>query len=1005
MSRVVTVYVGSAGGETTDPNGFAFVGQKTGWVGSTDVGNWYCAALGGWLLSNHVSNYDTTTKYKTSGYYYANYANNTSSKGSISSVQRTYYTISTTSSTSGGSSGGTFTGGGEYVSGATCTLTATPSSGYVIKTAGWYSGTLPTKKGISQSLVVSADLTYAVEFQKVYNIVYDANGGDASSVPSDAADHYYNSGTSSDNVQISSIFPTRAGYSFLGWSKTKTGNVDYRPGQTYSNITSKNSITLYAVWTQYTLSYNTNGGSPTPASFSGAAGDTFRLPKASEVTKSGYVLSKWEIDGNEYSPNEMYTLTNEDLTANAVWRRPTVYITNSDTSKGTLKLYRGSVTSLNLIAEESNGVLMAEVADGNYIVLCTNKNILYEGSGLGTSGGVIEYASAKDGSGNATVSFSLVGSYEGRMLYAKRNTFSVGTNIVVFDKNNVPIVDNPPVCTAFVTSPSEPDDEGKYIVGRSITITGVPASGYEMKLVRVGGDEYSNLVDNKFTIPSLNSDVTANCYFTKIVYLLNAEIDAASSSAIRKVTVDDGAAQQATYGDTVVYEATLNDDTDAVFDGWYDGETLVSTANPYSHTVIGNTTLVAKAKVSVTLDIHYGDSVHQESCSLKVDNAAYVRGTPFDVTLGKSFSFELLLGMLEEGGSEPWKFDSWYYASDIDRENPIALGTSDIITPIANISLVADVTSEVLVKTLTVVLKNDETNEAIIATNAISIYPEADSTDYNPDTGAYTFSFNGSKSVRLTSIEAVMVGDSTLAFSRFDDAGVACENPDYSFMLTAQSKTITAFYGSTGVRTTTLMYGTTNGVTGNRTMGTFAITSTDDPDGAIAPDAQSAEVHRGKNIVIVATPNNGYKFGGWYTAQEIGGSAYLLGTTSTLRVMTNRTLYAWFIQDPNAIYEWEGGQSNKSFEWRSKTYTSNKPFNPSCCRVDAQGYPIVELDVDMFSAPNSAPTARAIVANIASQDARRLPPRRPERYLQVCVKNDKEVDSIIVGTNMTELAQ
>ena len=122
-------------------------------------------------------------------------------------------------------------------------------------------------------------------------------------------------------------------------------------------------------------------------------------------------------------------------------------------------------------------------------------------------------------------------------------------------------------------------------------------------------------------------------------------------------------------------------------------------------------------------------------------------------------------------------------------------------------------------------------------------------------------------------------------------------------------------------------------------------------------------------------------------------------------VTTDRSLYAWFVKDPNAVYEWEGGSDSKSLEWRSKTYVATRPFNPSCCRIDTEGYPVIEFDVDMFSAPDTAATSRSVITNVASQKARRLPVRRMERYLQVCVKNDHEVDAIFVGTNMAELAQ
>nr|DAI23254.1 MAG TPA: INTERNALIN B BINDING, LEUCINE RICH REPEAT.2A [Caudoviricetes sp.] len=696
------------------------------------------------------------------------------------------------------------------------------------------------------------------------------------------------------------------------------------------------------------------------------------------------------------------------VTLYAQWRRPTVYIVNSDTSKGFLRLYKGYVSAANLVAEESGGVLMADVADGSYLVACANRNILYEGMGLGKADGTVDYPANPDGTGYASVALALSGAYEGVMLYAKRATHSVSIVVHVMDKNGQEITPTPATCTASVTSPTADetvDGTDRFLAGRSITVTGVAAPGYALTLARVGGDDYSGIRENRFTIPSLNADVTAHCYFTKTVYLLRAGIDAASASAIGQVMVDNGIAQEATYGDTVEYRATLATGVDAVFDGWFDGNALVSTANPYVHSVAGSVTLVAKAKVSVILNLHYGDNEHEQSCSLNVNESSYVLNTPFDVTLGSSFSFELFLGALASGGAEHWKLDSWYNANDTYRNNPLAYGTSGTISPTSNLSLVADVTSQVLVKTVKVLLKNDENQSAIVAANALTTYPVADVKDYDPITGEYTFSFNGSKQVRISSVETITVGETVLAFSGFNDSGVVHTEPDYLFFLTSANKSITSLYGSTGTRRITLGYGSANGVDGNRTMGTFSIVETDDPQGYISDDAQYADIHRGSHIVIVATPKNGYKFGGWYTTKEISGTAYLVGTTSTMVVTTDRSLYAWFVKDPNAVYEWEGGSDSKSLEWRSKTYVATRPFNPSCCRIDTEGYPVIEFDVDMFSAPDTAATSRSVITNVASQEARRLPVRRMERYLQVCVKNDHEVDAIFVGTNMAELAQ
>ncbi|WP_026510187.1 RICIN domain-containing protein [Butyrivibrio sp. LC3010] len=71
-----------------------------------------------------------------------------------------------------------------------------------------------------------------------YSIKYDANGG--SGAPSSQIKYYKNA------VTLASAKPTRSGYSFAGWSTSKTSTrVDYNPGALYNKDA---SITLYAKW-------------------------------------------------------------------------------------------------------------------------------------------------------------------------------------------------------------------------------------------------------------------------------------------------------------------------------------------------------------------------------------------------------------------------------------------------------------------------------------------------------------------------------------------------------------------------------------------------------------------------------------------------------------------------------------------------------------------------------------------------------------------------------------
>lgn len=106
-----------------------------------------------------------------------------------------------------------------------------------------------------------------------FQVIYDVNGGQ--NTPS-AQTYIYDSVNS-----ITSSVPSRTGHTFLGWSSSPSGNVQYTKGQTLTTLevnalfnsrnTSNNSFTLYAVWSvnSYKITINasnatitgvTNGG-------------------------------------------------------------------------------------------------------------------------------------------------------------------------------------------------------------------------------------------------------------------------------------------------------------------------------------------------------------------------------------------------------------------------------------------------------------------------------------------------------------------------------------------------------------------------------------------------------------------------------------------------------------------------------------------------------------------------------------------------------------------------
>ena len=128
---------------------------------------------------------------------------------------------------------------------------------------GWAEGSATATKanysaGGTYSKNASVTL-YAVWAPDKFNVKYNLKGGKNPNNDNAFSTRTYDYGT---NVRISSVAPTRTGYTFKGWdTSSKATKVVYDPGDLY---TAYRTVTLYAVWeaNEYTLtiySYNKCG--------------------------------------------------------------------------------------------------------------------------------------------------------------------------------------------------------------------------------------------------------------------------------------------------------------------------------------------------------------------------------------------------------------------------------------------------------------------------------------------------------------------------------------------------------------------------------------------------------------------------------------------------------------------------------------------------------------------------------------------------------------------------
>jgi len=192
--------------------------------------------------------------------------------------------------------------------------TVTPDEGYEFK--GWVvTDHNVTEQPTSASYVVKGLTNFIAVIEPIeYTVTLDADGGSYS-------------GTSSKTYDIETSItvwdpaadpePTRDGYVFKGW----TGNGITEPSKAKIEIPvgTMGDKTYTANWVElFTVSFNANGGAPTPASQSVADGETATVP--TEPMKAGYALKHW-ADSSDPSESayDFNAPVTGDITLKAIW--------------------------------------------------------------------------------------------------------------------------------------------------------------------------------------------------------------------------------------------------------------------------------------------------------------------------------------------------------------------------------------------------------------------------------------------------------------------------------------------------------------------------------------------------------------------------------------------------------------------------------------------------------------------------------------------------------------
>jgi uncharacterized repeat protein (TIGR02543 family) len=184
---------------------------------------------------------------------------------------------------------------------------ATASAGAVAFTGGQSVSDLTTTAGATVTLWA----VWVLDGTQTYTVIYNANGGSGS-----MANSTFSVGV--PQTLRANTF-TRTGYTFSGWAETAAGAAAYTNGQSVTDLApAGGAVTLFAIWTlnQYTVTFNTNGGSSVPSQtvdYGGTAG------RPANPTRDGYTFGNWYSDYGLTSVYNFSTPVNGNITLYAKW--------------------------------------------------------------------------------------------------------------------------------------------------------------------------------------------------------------------------------------------------------------------------------------------------------------------------------------------------------------------------------------------------------------------------------------------------------------------------------------------------------------------------------------------------------------------------------------------------------------------------------------------------------------------------------------------------------------
>jgi uncharacterized repeat protein (TIGR02543 family) len=217
-------------------------------------------------------------------------------------------------------------GGGTYIHGQRCTLTAVPATGYTF--VKWTKNGMRVSSSPTYTFTVTESATYVAHFRPQYTITATANPTNGGTVSG--------SGTYVHGQRCTLTAVPAAGYTFVKWTKNGT-RVSTNATYTFTVTESATYVAHFRPQNTITITATANPANGGTVSGSG----TYNQGQSCTLTATpatGYTFVKWTKNGTRVSTSPTYTFTVTESATYVAHFRPqyTITATTNPTNGGTV---------------------------------------------------------------------------------------------------------------------------------------------------------------------------------------------------------------------------------------------------------------------------------------------------------------------------------------------------------------------------------------------------------------------------------------------------------------------------------------------------------------------------------------------------------------------------------------------------------------------------------------------------------------------------------------------